>query len=145
MHIINKTQKWKGYFTYEAGYEVKDQFETVSFSMELTVTDNSFTGTSIDDEFKKIHDKPASVVGFFDDEKMSFILKYPCSYYIDEGDNIILDKTNEHPDIHYLGFFEVDKKIVLGKWEMKIFKEKHNEDLYIEESANGEFEITRIS
>lgn len=144
MKLVHNKQIWKGTFTYKDGYEEAYQYITVDFQMDLIFTNDSFVGTSIDSESQHIFDKPAEVLGFIDDEKISFILNYPCYYYRDENGLIVLDKDFNHPEIHYLGFWEEDKKNVSGIWEMKIYEEEIV-DGYLEALATGEFEMQRMN
>tara|TARA_R100000935_G_scaffold21876_6_gene40575 strand:- start:1004 stop:1438 length:435 start_codon:yes stop_codon:yes gene_type:complete len=144
MKPIYIKQYWKGVFSYLDGYETINQYKEVSFSMEITINDNSFIGTSTDSESKDVFDKPAIVKGFIDDDKMSFIVKYPCAYFKDEDGKIVIDKSLEHPDIHYLGIFDDNKKNVDGNWEMTIYEEKYGDD-YLSEILNGEFQMKRMN
>lgn len=144
MKLVHNKQIWKGIFTYNDGYDEVDQYINVGFQLELIFNDNSFVGTSIDLESQHIFDKPAAVKGFVDDEKISFVLTYPCYYYKDENGTIVLDKEAKHPEIHYLGYWEADQKSICGIWEMKVYEEK-NADGYLEALANGGFEMRRIN
>ncbi len=144
MRTVYSKQKWQGFFTYLEGYTTNEQYHEVEFSMEIIITENSFIGTSIDSESKYVFDKPATVKGFIDNEKISFIMKYPCAYYKDDNGKIILDRDSEHPDIHYLGFFNEDRNSVIGNWEMTIYEEKYLEG-YLEELLNGEFQMRKVN
>lgn len=144
MKTVHIKQQWKGYFTYLEGYEAIEQYKQVEFTIKITLTENSFVGTSTDSESKHAFNQPAIIKGFIDDEKMSFVLKYPCSYFKDDFGNIILDKSSQHPDIHYLGYFDNDKKAVSGNWEMTIYEEKYGDD-YLQEILNGAFEMRRMN
>jgi len=144
MKTIHLKQKWKGLFTYLEGYETIEQYKEVAFTMEITLTENSFIGTSTDSESKNAFDKPATVKGFIEDDKISFVMKYPCAYSKGENGEIVLDKSSKHPEIHYLGFFNEDKASVNGNWEMTIYEEKYS-DGYLEEILNGEFEMRKMN
>lgn len=144
MKIIRNKQVWKGTFTYNEGYDEIDQYKSVNFKMEIVFNDNSFVGTSTDSESESLFNEPAKVKGFTDDEKISFTLNYPCSYYKNDDGKIVLDEENKHPEIHYLGFWEEDKNSVSGNWEMKMYEEKYGDD-YLEELATGEFEMRRVN
>ncbi|WP_299335058.1 hypothetical protein [uncultured Psychroserpens sp.] len=137
-------QEWKGSFTYLEGYETIQQYIDVEFTLEIDITNNSFIGISSDSESKDLFDKPATVKGFIDENKISFVMNYPCLYYKDETGTMRLDQSSEHPDIHYLGFFNDDKTQVNGNWEMTLREEKYM-DGYLENIANGEFEMRRIN
>jgi len=142
MNIIHNKQIWKGTFTYNEGYDEIDQYIVVNFKMELVFNANSFVGTSTDSESENLFDQPIKVKGFIDDEKISFTLNYPFNYYKDENGIIILNKEIKHPEIHYLGFWEDDKRSISGTWEMTTNEEKYL-DGYLEEFTTGEFEMRR--
>ena len=148
MKIAHSKQVWKGIFTYQDGYEDIDQYIEVDFTMILNFTEDTFIGTSTDSESEKAFNKPALVKGFIDGDKISFVLKYPCSYFKDENGKIVLDENSEHPDIHYLGYFDEDKKSVSGTWEMTIYSEPYYDGInegFLDEILNGTFEIRRES
>ena len=144
MKTVQLNQIWKGFFTYLIGYDTIEQYKQVEFTMEITITENSFVGISTDSESRKAFDKPATVKGFIENDTISFVMKYPCLYFKDERGEIILDQSSEHPDIHYLGFFDYKKLIVHGNWEMIVYEEKYS-DGYLEEILNGEFEMRKIN
>lgn len=143
METIHLKQYWKGYFTCLDGYETIEQYKQVEFTMEINLTENSFIGTSTDAESIDAFDQPAAVKGFIDDDKMSFVMKYPCAYYKDDLGNIKLNKSYQHPDIHYLGFFDDDKQSVKGNWEMTVNEERYG-DGFLEDLFNGEFEMRKM-
>lgn len=144
MKAIHIKQNWKGFFSYLEGYDTIEQYRRAEFTMEITLMENVFVGISTDSESKHAFEKPATVKGFIEDDKISFIMKYPCLYYKDNTGKIIIDRSSEHPDIHYLGFFEENKSSVVGNWEMTIYEEKHV-DGYLEEILNGEFEMRKLN
>ena len=143
MKIVDNKQTWKGFFTYLDGYEIIDSYIKVEFQMDLTFNDNSFSGTSTDSESENIFVDPILVKGFIDEYMISFVINYPCYYYKDEDGTIKLDKNSQHPNIEYLGFYDQIEKKYSGTWEMIISEEIISEDVYMEEVANGEFEIYR--
>jgi hypothetical protein len=141
MNVIHKTQLWKGEFTYLKGYAEKEIYRSVKFTLEINVSNSTFTGISWDEESKHYFKSPANVKGFFDEEKVSFVLKYPCYYYKNEKGKIELDYNQEHPDIHYFGEFDnKDKSKVTGEWEMAVYVEE-TIDGYFEEFCSGSFEM----
>ncbi len=143
VRLIENKQIWEGYFTYEDGYEVIDQYIDVKFKMELIFNDNSFVGTSTDSESEGFFDKPINVKGFILDNKISFVVNYPYLYYKNEDGKIIIDKKSKHPEIRYFGIYDEITKKYFGTWEMTMYEEEYLGD-YIEEIANGEFEIKRV-
>lgn len=143
MKIVNHIQLWKGYFTYQDGYEPIDQYIEVPFSLKLTFNGTSFTGESTDAESETVFNKPATVKGFIEDNTISFVLNYPCAYFKDEDGKIFLDKKVKHPEIRYFGILNEDNKGYTGMWEMTVYVEKYFDD-YLEEVANGAFEMRRM-
>ena len=143
MRIVDNKQTWKGFFTYLQGYEIIDTYIKVSFHLNLTFTGNSFTGTSTDSESANIFVEPIIVKGFIENDIISFVINYPHHYYKDEDGNIKMNKDLQHPNIEYLGFYDQSEKKYSGTWEMIIYEEKISDDDYIENVANGEFEIYR--
>ncbi|HRE76979.1 MAG TPA: hypothetical protein PLL09_04050 [Flavobacterium sp.] len=143
MRIVDNEQIWKGFFSYLQGYEIIDSYVKVPFKMNLTFNGNSFIGTTIDSESENIFTEPIKVKGFIENDKISFIVNYPYFYFKDENGQILVDKNIKHPNIEYLGFYDEMEKKFSGTWEMIIYEEKITENEYIEEVANGEFEIYR--
>lgn len=143
MRIVDNEQIWKGFFSYLQGYEIIDSYIKVPFKMNLTFNGNSFVGTTIDSESENIFTEPIKVKGFIENDKISFIVNYPYFYFKDENGQILVDKNLKHPNIEYLGFYDEMEKKFSGTWEMIIYEEKITENEYIEEVANGEFEIYR--
>jgi hypothetical protein len=143
MRIVDNEQIWKGFFSYLQGYEIIDSYIKVPFKMNLTFNGNSFVGTTIDSESENIFTEPIKVKGFIENDKISFIVNYPYFYFKDENGQILVDKNLKHPNIEYLGFYDEMEKKFSGTWEMIIYEEKIMENEYIEEVANGEFEIYR--
>ena len=143
MKIIDNRQTWKGFFTYLEGYESIDQYIKVEFTMQLIFNGDSFNGTSIDSESENIFKEPAKVIGFIENDKISFVKNYPYHYYKDENGEIVIDENLKHPNIEYLGFYDENERKFFGTWEMIVYEEKISEDQYLEEVANGEFEIQR--
>ncbi|WP_298539514.1 hypothetical protein [uncultured Aquimarina sp.] len=143
MKLVDKKQKWKGQFTYQDGYSDIDQYREVIFEMEIKVDNDSFVGISKDSESKELFDKPASVKGFFDNDMISFVLKYPYSYYRDDDGTLVVEKGYEHPDIQYIGFYDEDLKEYKGNWEIVVDQETYGTDNLLE-VVNGGFQLRRI-
>lgn len=143
MRIVDNEQIWKGFFSYLQGYEIIDSYIKVPFKMNLTFNGDTFIGTTIDSESKNIFTEPIKVKGFIENDKISFIVNYPYSYFKDENGEILVDKSLKHPTIEYLGYYNELEKKYSGTWEMIIYEEKITEDEYIVEVANGEFEMYR--
>ncbi|WP_298755017.1 hypothetical protein [uncultured Psychroserpens sp.] len=144
MKMNDVKQEWKGFFSYMEGYDAIEQYKKVSFTMEIIIIDNIFEGISIDSESENAFNEPATVKGFIDEAKMSFIMKYPCAYFKDNHGKMILDHSTKHPDIHYLGFFDDTKTQITGNWEMTVYEERYGYD-YLEDVLNGDFEMRRTN
>ena len=134
-------QNWFGFFTYEESNEETKQEIKVDFTLKINIEGNSFTGTSFDKESINCFDNPAKIKGFMDNEKISFVMKYPYHYFTDKYGQIQTDKNSEHPDIQYLGFFNKEKNQVEGTWEMTLYSESYL-DGFLEEVISGRFEMS---
>ncbi|RZS93859.1 hypothetical protein [Aquimarina brevivitae] len=143
MKLENTKQTWQGSFSYLEDHSNLVQHIEVPFIMQIEEKEGSFFGTSVDDESKEVFDQPAMVTGFFEENMVSFILKYPYSYYRNEEGVLIVDKNKEHPDIHYTGFYDPDSQDFQGNWELVLDKIFFGND-YLEEVLQGPFEMKRI-
>ena len=143
MKLVNTKQTWQGIFSYEEGYSDIQHYYEIPFTMEIEINEGSFIGTSIDEESKDLFDQPAKVTGFFEDDMVSFVLKYPHSYYRDDQGNICVEEEYEHPDIQYLGFYDEDLKCYAGNWEMVVGQVAFGSS-FLEDFLNGSFEMRRI-
>ena len=142
MKIVDCNQIWVGFFTYLDGYEDIDQYIEVDFTMNLIFNGDSFHGITEDSESKHIFDKPTTVKGFIDGNKIIFVLNYPYAYFKDNDGEIFVDKNSKHPEIRYFGIFDEIEKCYYGEWEMTVYEEKFGDD-YLEEVLNGNFQMRR--
>ena len=118
------TSRWKGEYTYGEGFPIEIEGKSVPFLMELTFDGHIFQGTCVDEESGHIFSRPATINGIIDNNYVSFIKKYPCSFYFDEDGKTIVNPEIPSMPIHYTGtlrkrgllftfFFE-------GEWEVTI-------------------------
>lgn len=143
MRIVTKNEIWKGFFYYEVGYSGLSTLREVKFEINIIVDNNSFEGVSKDDESKGCFDKSIEVKGFFENNFISFILKYPYAYFRDEEDKIVIDKKLKHPDVNYYGEFDEDKKSYNGEWEM-IYEVEELADGDVVEISSGSWELRKF-
>jgi hypothetical protein len=80
---------------------------------------------------------------FFDDDIVSFILKYPHFYFKNDEQKIVIHTKSEHPDINYVGHLNSAKNKAHGEWEMTIYQKEHF-DGYLKEVLTGSFEMQKI-
>lgn len=135
-------EKWEGVFSYGDEYEL-DAYTEVKFFIEIEKNKDSFIGIAEDEESKGLFDTPIIVSGFFEDNFISFTLKYPYSYYKNEKGEIVVDKTKAHPEINYTGFYNSMLKSFEGKWEMinEVIEDYHEGDLV--EVFSGDWELKK--
>ncbi|MEN9337242.1 MAG: hypothetical protein RLZZ500_2229 [Bacteroidota bacterium] len=144
MKIVHAKQIWKGWFMYPELEDVDYNPIPVSFGLEITVENDSFTGIATDEEAGHLFDEPIRVTGFFQDHIISFVKKYPCLYFSDETGNLTIDPTKNHPDIYYYGTIDSSKTQVNGTWEMVIQSIAIDDGDYLEQVHSGAFEMRRI-
>lgn len=112
------TEKWVGNYVYDEPHPEGTKSIPVPFYVEWTIVDGILTGTCTDDETKMHFDRPSTIQGFIEDEVISFIKRYPCSWNADETGNVILYEREPPIDIHYSGTLVDDH--YEGEWEMTI-------------------------
>ncbi|MBX2827453.1 MAG: hypothetical protein KTR22_04790 [Flavobacteriaceae bacterium] len=142
MKIVSSRETWKGHFTYEVGYDENNQYLEVPFSMQIVVENDAFFGTSVDEESKHLFDTPTGVTGFFGDNTISFVLKYPYSYYRDEDGTLVAEKNMAHPDVHYYGAYDEVTKTYSGRWEIT-YEVEERIDGDVQEVFWGYWELRR--
>jgi hypothetical protein len=135
--IITK-EKWSGFFT----YEIYDSNLEVPFYIDIEVSENSFKGVSSNTEIENLFTDPIIVQGFKEGDLVSFTIRYPNLYYLNENDEIVVDRYSSHPDIQYLGYLDATEKKIIGNWEMTVNREKDLNDNILE-IQGGTFELTK--
>lgn len=108
--------KWLG--TYSIDNELEQDDKVFSFELTLHVDEEE----DISGEIKDITENEqspgiAKVTGFVDDNEISFIKQYPALFLRNEQGETIIDKTKEHPEIHYHGVISDDS--MEGEWDME--------------------------
>lgn len=128
--------RWIGKFEYN---QIKPftLAKPIDFEISLNFTDNNnFTGTCTDELTLKLFSEPASIIGTFSANYISFIKRYPCMLSSDEKLNPILIKDEPSVDIHYTGIlsktFFTGKFVFSGEWSLT--------DVYLDEQGNKVFQ-----
>ena len=133
MEILNG--KWIGKFKYNqvSGFPLA---QPVNFEISLNFTENSFTGTCTDELTLKLFHEPATIIGTYADDYISFIKRYPCMVGSDENLNPILIREEPSVDIHYTGIlsttFFTGKYVFIGEWSLT--------DVYLDDQGDKVFQ-----
>ena len=138
MKRFNNKEKWAGFFTYED----YDSHIEVPFYIDIDIIEDSFKGISSNSEIENLFDESVKVQGFKNEDLVSFIIKYPYLYYLNENDEIVVDKNSAHPDIQFLGYLNEKKDKIKGNWEMTVNREKELNDNILEILGGG-FELNK--
>lgn len=111
------TKTWKGFYRFES--EEEKQTPKVDFTAQLKFNGDEFEG-SCKESGTSAHREAALMKGFIDRENntISFILKYPYSYWEGEDGTVEYDTSQPHPDIYYFGNFNSETNSYDGEWEM---------------------------
>ena len=136
-------ERWEGVFFYPVDDENYDIPKRVNFHINVEIKNDIFIGTHSDEESAPIFEEDAKLKGYFEDNFLSFILKYPYLYFLDEFGQQKTDKNKNHPKIHYYGNFNQKTNSYLGAWEM--FEEFNDEfgSPWIERTEGAwEFKVT---
>ncbi len=132
--------KFEGFFEYEDDFP--DSPYQVHFQLIVTVKDGVLKGTGWDDESTHLFNEPAVVNGFIKDNFVSFVKDYPCLYYKNEQQIMVVDKTKNHPSVNYrLDYSEKEQKWI-GKWEMVVDEMILGDYDHLEEVYDGYCEMT---
>ena len=132
--------QWSGIINY--GPEYGDlQNEELFFVADLNEEDNLITGTATDLNEKE-DTGIASIKGFIDGNKISFIKQYPYDSYYDEFGKIIIDKTKVGPEINYFGVWNFESNSIEGSWEIIVETKKIGDQLF-ENICTGSFKMSK--
>lgn len=99
------TGTWEGTFTYGEDYPQNIIGKSVSFQMKIEERDGDLKGSCEDDCLKEF---PSKIVGFVDDDFVSFIKTYAYHIGFDEDGNNVSDPGNPAHEIHYSGTWDAD-------------------------------------
>lgn len=116
-HDMDKLNgKWLGSYSFDP--ELGQDDKVFNFELTLQVDDED----DISGEIKDISENDqspgvAKVTGFVDDNEISFIKQYPALFLRNDVGEIIIDKTKEHPEIHYHGV--ISENSMEGEWDME--------------------------
>jgi hypothetical protein len=128
------TGGWRGKYIFGNGYGANLTGRSVSFDVELTCVDGLLSGYCIDEHQRKLVEKPATLEGYVEDDRIFFIKYYPHAIVVDEGGNVLNlpDESSQH--IHYMG--RADKGQYSGTWETSSL-EKALDGTYYEVYGEG--------
>lgn len=131
--------KWLGSYTIDPEFGQDDK--VFNFELTLHVDDDDVSGEIKDISESEQSPGIAKVTGFVDDNEISFIKQYPALFLRNDHDEIIIDKSKEHPEIHYHG--HISDNSMEGNWDMEagvLFKvgEFHSQLI------SGKWKIERI-
>jgi hypothetical protein len=142
----NLTGKWTGQYVYGKSYEHEPgehrTGSAVSFEVEFNCTDDGLlTGYCTDDKFKALSDKPATVEGYIEGERIFFIKRYPHAYFINEHGESEIEPEQPSHEIHYTGYGRKD--YFAGEWDISHMW-KGEDGLYYESNGEGTWFIKRV-
>lgn len=140
--IKSLTGKWKGVYIYGPEYE-SEQGTSVEFTLELKDINGLITGVSIDSETKNLFSEPVNVVGFRDENFISFTIQYPFIYYINEQKQLVVDKTKPHPGVTYSGEYNSEKNSFEGEWDIVYDSQKYG-DGYFDDILTGTWSMELV-
>ena len=135
--------QWAGFFVYGPEYGNKLHGEKVSFRLYIKFYwDGIFIGECVDHDGVGSNFEKATINGFLDGDFISFIKRYPHFHGFDEKGNPIEDEKIPHPEIHYTGQYNHNRKAFIGSWEMQIGIHALDEESEVEINA-GKWEAIK--
>lgn len=119
---------WKGQYSYN---QIFDENESFDFELKVHLENGSFIGYATEFEFAELTGGALpSIKGFFEDDHISFIKKYPYKYDSDLNGYAIIDKNQKGHEVVYDGFLNAELAIWEGTWEIIIEEEKIGKGVY---------------
>ncbi|MCT4561070.1 MAG: hypothetical protein N4A41_06805 [Crocinitomicaceae bacterium] len=114
----------------------------IPFRIDVELAENlSFTGKAWEEEFYELTNMLIDVKGFILDDHISFINTYPCYYGVDGNMDIYVNKNEKGHQVIYDGYWNQDRGIWGGTWEIKMNIVFKTHDYYEEEISQGQFEM----
>jgi len=134
------TGSWRGKYVFGNGYGANVTGRSVSFDIELTCVDGLLSGYCIDEHHRKLVEKPATLEGYVEDDRIFFIKYYPHAIVVDEGGNVLNFPDESSQQIHYMG--HSDKGQFSGTWEASTL-EKAMDGTYYEIYGEGTWSMKK--
>ncbi|RFC55642.1 hypothetical protein DXU93_01540 [Brumimicrobium aurantiacum] len=130
---------------YTGKYHDVDQNDipfSVQFSMNVVFDSKMiFKGKVWEEVFSKKTDKFLSVKGFIDEDHISFIKQYPCFFSSDINGELIIDCSKPGHEVIYDGYWNEEKGIWEGEWEVEGETNLLGTDDVISDIYTGDFEM----
>lgn len=109
---------WKGHYSLSADNVEGLQEKKIDFELHLNLNEGSFTGTMLDTAYAELSDDTIVVTGFFEDNYVSFVAKYPLRAVPNAEGIFVLDTNLPNHEVTFYGEFEEDSKKISGDWEI---------------------------
>lgn len=132
---------WKGFYCYSN--ELTD--DRFGFEIEADYLNGSFRGTFTEDEFTSLTGCGGSVSGFIEHRHISFVKKYPFGYDEQADGLILIDEHQEGHEVVYDGYFDEEKGVWEGSWEIVVEEIEINEAEYELIVDTGYWQMKRIT
>lgn len=133
--------QWIGIITYGPEYgefEGKELF----FAANFIQTADTFTGTAIDTGGAFPNEEEATISGFLEEDKISFVKQYPYEGFIEEDGTVTTNKDKPGPEIHYIGKYNTLTNSFEGTWEIAMDEFQYG-DGWFENIATGTWTMKR--
>lgn len=112
------TGTWLGTVVYGKKYGELSG-EKLFFEMEILQNNETISGSAFDIGGAGMSLDPATLLGTFDEKKISFIKRYK-TYHYRKGTEAIIDKSKPGLPIYYDGYYNETDKTFQGVWEYRI-------------------------
>ena len=144
---MNLTGRWKGKYTYGAGYPQNFIGKSEPFEFDIQDIEGKITGVCVDEIVKAIEGNESTIEGTFKDNFISFIKRYKYQLLIDESNNYVSEENIITDGVHYVGHvhkrFFSRKVYFTGEWQITAdFKDDH--DKIVTFSVEGTWTMSRV-
>ncbi|MEQ9425700.1 MAG: hypothetical protein RJQ09_14850 [Cyclobacteriaceae bacterium] len=136
----NLTGTWEGEYSINIGTDEEPNVEFHAFQLKLIDKSGELTGTAHD---LTLSEEPSTISGFRDNDIVSFIKKYTRLVFAEDGE-YYGDETEQHPDIHYSGTFNIQENCYQGTWEIHENEEREGlQDEFEDQYFSGNWYMRR--
>ncbi|MBN9296622.1 MAG: hypothetical protein J0I41_06395 [Filimonas sp.] len=139
--------KWAGQLTYAKDYPEEYRSKIFSFSLDLSCCEDAVKGLCEDEFTNSLALNPATIDGFFKNDSIYFIKRYPCLIMMDEDNLTKAFPTEPSVGIQYRGrlvqrLFS-KKKYFKGHWDISgsYMDENGNKKYY---RSGGDWEMRKV-
>jgi hypothetical protein len=115
---MNLIDNWIGFYEYGEGYSLPQFGERVNISVNFQGNNDSFIGTVKEEESEFSVPLEAKIKGFFENEFISFIKKYPKIPRLKKQGSSEIKIEGGQLEIEHAGYIDSEFDSIYGTWSL---------------------------